>query len=329
MKLFAAAVLGAASLWGQQPQVENAKVETVALSGTLQAELARHGSGPFWAAWSEPIIHGHRFDGCWSSYSDGNYQDGHVAGAPVRLEGQTTLLIMVRIDNSQVDQVRLSSLDCRFDGGGVPFYSITGVSPEQSIAWLKTQVNERNPERMISAIALHSDPASDKALDELIATTQPARIRERAAFWLGTTRGARGLDILKRMIAADPDMRVREQAVSALAQSKDPNALTLLISEAREDKTPQIRGKALFWLAQKAQKQAVDTIANAVANDPDREVKKQAVQALKQLPESEGVPLLIQVARTNADPEVRKRAMQLLGQSKDPRAIDYFAQVLK
>lgn len=329
MKLLVATVLGAVSVCAQQPQVENAKVESIALSGTLQAELARHGSGPFWAAWSEPIIHGHRFDGCWSSYSDGIYQDGHVVGAPVRLEGQTTLLILVRIDNSQVDQVRLSSLDCRFDGGGVPFYSITGVSPEQSVAWLKTQVNERNPERMISAIALHSDPASDKALDELIGTTQPVRVRERAAYWLGTTRGARGLEILKRMIAGDPDMRVREQAVSALAQSKDPNALTLLISEAREDKTPQIRSRALQSLAQKAQKQAADTIASAVANDPERQVKLAAANALKQLPEAEGIPLLIQVAKTNADPDVRKRAMQLLGQSKDPRAIDYFAQVLK
>jgi len=35
-----------------------------------------------------------------------------------------------------------------------------------------------------------------------------------------------------------------------------------------------------------------------------------------------------QVARTNTNPEVRKQAMFWLGQSKDPRATDFFAEVL-
>ena len=68
---------------------------------------------------------------------------------------------------------------------------------------------------------------------------------------------------------------------------------------------------------------------SAVENDPDRGVKEQAVNALKQLPPDQGIPLLIEVAKNNPDSEVRKRAMRLLGQSNDPRALDYFAQVLK
>ena len=57
-------------------------------------------------------------------------------------------------------------------------------------------------------------------------------------------------------------------------------------------------------------------------------MKKKAVFALSQLPKDEGVPLLIKVARTNTNPEVRKQAMFWLGQSKDPRATDFFAEVL-
>jgi HEAT repeat protein len=64
-------------------------------------------------------------------------------------------------------------------------------------------------------------------------------------------------------------------------------------------------------------------------NDPDRAVKEQAVFALTQLPAAQGVPLLIGVAKNNADPAVRKKAMFWLGQSKDPRAMEFFAQVLK
>ena len=37
---------------------------------------------------------------------------------------------------------------------------------------------------------------------------------------------------------------------------------------------------------------------------------------------------LIEVARTNRNPEVRKQAMFWLGQSKDPRAVEFFEQIL-
>jgi hypothetical protein len=53
------------------------------------------------------------------------------------------------------------------------------------------------------------------------------------------------------------------------------------------------------------------------------------VFSLSQLPKDEGVPLLINVARTNKNPEVRKQAMFWLGQSRDPRAIEFFAEILK
>jgi HEAT repeat protein len=71
------------------------------------------------------------------------------------------------------------------------------------------------------------------------------------------------------------------------------------------------------------------TITEAIANDPDTEVKKRAVFALSQLPRGEGVQLLIDVARKNPNPAVKKQAIFWLGQSKDPRAIDFFAQILK
>lgn len=71
------------------------------------------------------------------------------------------------------------------------------------------------------------------------------------------------------------------------------------------------------------------TITAAIDNDPDTEVKRRAVFALSQLPRDEGVPLLIGVARNNTNSAVRKQAMFWLGQSKDPRAIEFFAEILK
>ena len=70
------------------------------------------------------------------------------------------------------------------------------------------------------------------------------------------------------------------------------------------------------------------TIASAVDNDPDTEVKKKAVFALSQLPRDEGVPKLIDVARNNRNPAVRKQAIFWLGQSHDPRAAQFFEDIL-
>jgi hypothetical protein len=334
MKLPVIAILSTVCLWAQpqQPQVENAKFETRAFAGSLASQLSSSGAGPFWAAWSEPMIPGQRSSGqngdmCWSN---GDNRNEHATGAPVRLEGQTSLVVLVRIQDTQVDQIRIASLDCRFDGGGLPFYWLTGVPTAESVNWLKTQVAGNRSDSAILAISLHSGPAADRALDDFVAPSEPERVREKAAFWLGNSRGAHGVDILKRMLANDPSQRVREQVVFALSQSKNPAGMAAVMDAAKNDKNAQVRSRALFWLAQKAaNKQAQDVISNAVLNDPDRAVKEQAVFALKQLPEDQGVPLLINVAKNNPDPAVRKKAMFWLGQSNDPRALDFFAQILK
>jgi hypothetical protein len=323
-----ALLMVAAGLYAQTPpQVENAAVETRAFSGSLSSTFAAMGAGPFWAAWQEPIIPGRHGDMCWSN---GNNDNEHAVGAAVRLEGQTALLMLVRIENSQIDQLRIASPDCRFDGGGLPFRWLTGVPAGESVAWLKSQLVEKKPDSVLLAIALHAGPAAAQALEELTSPAQTDRIRERAAFWLGNSRGAQGVDVLRRMLATEQNVKVREQVLTALSQSREPSALTVLIDEARGDKTPQMRSKALFWLAQKAaNKQTQDVIRNATLNDPDVSVKEQAVFALKQLPDDQGVPLLIDVAKNNPNAAVRKKAMFWLGQSKDPRAVDFFAQVLR
>jgi len=332
MKIILATLAAAAILSAQQPpQVENAKSETRPLNGTLAAQIKSFGAGPFWTAWTEPIIPGQQNDMCrWGDNDGGIGGSGHAANTPVRLEGPTALVVLVRVENSQVDRMRVSSPDCSLDAGGLPFYWITSVPAAESVNWLKSEMGGAQMESAILAVSLHAGPAAERALDDFTAPGQPERVRERTAFWLGTSRGAHGVDVLKRMLATDPSVRVREQAVFGLSVSRDPAALTTLLDAAKNSKDAGVRGKALFWLAQKAaNKQARDVIAGAVVNDPDRSVKEQAVFALQQMPPDQGIPLLIDVAKNNPDPAVRKKAMFWLGQSKDQRALDFFSQVLR
>jgi HEAT repeat protein len=327
---FIAFLLLATALFAQQPTIDNAKLETRAVTGPVAAELTSLGRGPYWAAWSEPIIPGQHNEVC-SWNRNGNYYDsGRTLGTPVRLEGETALVVLVRVENGQVGELRLSSPDCHLDAGGLPFYWLTNISPAESITWLRTQITWQRNDSPIMMIGLHRDAAADQALDALTTDTEPVETRKRAALSLGSSRGAHGVARLKQMLTTEKNQDVRDRVVLALSQSKDPQAMPLVIDVARNDKDAHIRGQALMWLAQRAAAQVSrEAIEHAIANDPEQSVKERALNALGQMPNGEGVMTLIEVAKSNKDANLRKRAMQQLGQSKDPRALDFFAQVLK
>jgi hypothetical protein len=118
-------------------------------------------------------------------------------------------------------------------------------------------------------------------------------------------------------------------ALAAIAFHAEPQAVDVLLGLARDAPSTRVRGQALFWLAQRAGERAVAGITRALAEDPETDVKKKAVFALSRLPRDRGVPLLIETARSNTNPAVRRQAMFWLGQSNDPRALAYFAEVLK
>lgn len=154
--------------------------------------------------------------------------------------------------------------------------------------------------------------------------------------WLENVSPADSLSLLETLVATDANAdgrsRTRNGALAAIALHGGPArdlAADTLLRLARTAPSARTRGDALFWLAQVASAKAGTAIADRVEADPDTEVKKRAVFALSQLPKDEGVPLLIQVARVNRNPAVRRQAMFWLGQSRDPRAVDFFEQILK
>jgi HEAT repeat protein len=259
------------------------------------------------------------------------------------LESPTEFLILARFENGRVTRLRMFTPDCDIDAGAMAVIWMTDVKPEESIAWLSTvatsttattaasdagQARERVAKQAVTAIALHNVAAADHALEGFVAPGQPESLRSDTAFWLGSARGEPGARLLARLVQQDPSDNLRDKAVFALSISNAPSALPTLIAAAKEDKSPRVRGKALFWLARKAGKEAAATITEAIDRDPETEVKKKAVFALSQLPKDEGVPRLIEVARNNRNAEVRRQAFFWLGQSKDPRAVQFFEDIL-
>jgi hypothetical protein len=330
-------------------QAAGAQTETRAATQGLAREVAAVTAtgGTAWVAYRVPIVPGLRQMCCGDSMNGGRcLLDGggmvmntgeRADGARVMLEPPADLLVFARIEAGVVARVRTFTPDCDIDAGGARLVWLTGISPDDSVAWLSTLVtsapdtderHQRMAKPAIAAIALQNTGAADRALDAFAAPARPEWLRADTSFWLGSTRGESGVRVLTRLIAEDPSDKVREKAVFGLSVSRSSSALPALIAAAKDDSNAHVRGQALFWLAHKAGEQAVAAITSAIANDPDTEVKKRAVFALSQLPKDEGVPKLIEVARTNRNPQVRKQAMFWLGQSKDARAVKFFEEIL-
>jgi HEAT repeats len=340
---------------GGAPHIENARMETRSVAGTLAATMAtleENAAKPIWVGYGVRMVDGERTICCGNYDSRGqncgkcqletdgdhwtNSGNAKDSGA-VKLEGGEELIVLFRMQDRHVTRVKVASDDCVLDAGGLPLVWLTGVRPAESVAVLTEHVRKNHAgeherdsvgNEALTAIALHDGGAALAALESLVAPTQPEELRKQASFWLGGERGKEGFAVLQRMARQDPSTEVRAHVAFALSISKEPAALEEMIRMAHEDESGHVRGQAIFWLAQKAGKRAVGAIDGAIENDPDTEVKKQAVFALSQLPKDEGVPKLIQVAQTNRNPVVRKQAMFWLGQSEDARALDFFEKVL-
>jgi hypothetical protein len=340
------------------PRVENANVQTQALSTNLEAavsEIAGRSVKPLWIAYTVVALPGDH-SACCGTYSDGHHRCGRCrlekssdgleardfadAEQPRRimhLEQPRQLAVLLRVENREVMRVRLASEDCVLDAGGLPLIWLTGVLAADSVALLSRFVTKGDfseyrhdhfGDGALTAIALHGDPAADRAMESFVAPQQNEHLRKQAVFWLGAARGKPGLALLEHVAKNDPSPEIRSQVAFAFEVSREPGAVEDMIRMAHDDESSHVRGQALFWLAQKAGQKAVGAIQGAIENDPDTEVKKKAVFALSQLPKDQGVPKLIEVAQTNRNPEVRKQAMFWLGQSQDPRALDFFEKIL-
>ena len=350
--LFCLCLAAVTLLNAQAPAIQNADIQTRTVTSGLKATietLIRQSTDPVWIAYSVPMIPGESTMCCF--YGDGDsgcckgchLEEGRggVQGASrsqaVQLEPSRSLLVLARAEGGRLSKVHAYSSDCPLDAGGRRVYWLSGVEPQQSVDYLAELVrgsdwSEKSEKRIangaLAAIAHHDGASAAAALGEFLAPERPRGLRKQAAFWLGNSGGAAGFQILVKAVRNDTDERFREDAMFALNVSRQAEGIDALIHFARNDSSTRVRKQALFWLGQKAGKKAMATLTLAIEQDPDTDVKKQAVFALSQLPKEEGVALLIQVARTNGNRTVRKQAMFWLGQSNDPRALEFFEEVL-
>lgn len=353
--LFLALVLSASAIAisAQQPKVVNTQFNTEAAASGLSATVTRfqRSGQPLWIGYQVPALPRTHLascsdssgasqaeDGCCGEYQLEDTRDG-VSTSDRNVQENPNINVLVRLDHGAIVKIRPVMAGCRLNANGIPFTWITGVTPEDSVAFLgklaaqnsgiSDNQNKQVFEGALVTLSMHATPAATDALSSLASTPSNPVLREKAAFWLGAQRGHEGYLALQKLVAKEQDTKLREKLAFDLSINSDPAAVDEILKMAKSDSAAQVRSQAIFWLAQKAGKKATAAIKDAIDNDPDTAVKKKAVFALSQLPKDEGIPQLMHVADTNSNPVIRKEAIFWLGQSNDPRALQYLEAVLK
>ena len=117
--------------------------------------------------------------------------------------------------------------------------------------------------------------------------------------------------------------------LQSLGEIKGTRVEDKLFQIAGSEQMIDLRRQAIRLLGERAGKRSLEFL-NATAQSPDGnvEVQVQAVRAISERHSEESVPLLIKIARTHPNQLVRKQAIRSLGESGDPRAVQFFREVL-
>ncbi len=340
---------GQAAAPAQTSAVQNGRLEPRPASSIDQA-LATVGtaSEPVWVAWAVPLAD-HRGSLCtqWAPEVTAaplaRLEPDMAASAlavtppPVRLEGGTDLVVLLRLTAGRIERLRTLDDECPIDAGGRTIVWLSGIGAPESVRYLDTLIRTLVPVAVgdqrvalaaIPAIALHRDAAADPVLDRLLAEDTPDTVVRQAATWMGLARGAHGLASLTAALGRATDPRRRRMLVTAVGQSRQPKTAAVLLALARTDPDAAIRAEAVHWYARQASPGVLADVMGVITGDRDDAVKRRAVSSLGVIAADSGVPALIQLARTGPSPVIRKEAVSTLARTNDARARAFLEELV-
>ncbi|MCA1578012.1 MAG: HEAT repeat domain-containing protein [Acidobacteria bacterium] len=191
--------------------------------------------------------------------------------------------------------------------------------------------SESNLDIKKAALRSLAETKSAKAqarLLEVARTDTNADLRKQAIRVLGE-RGEAAVDDLLKLFDSEQSAEVKRAVLQSLSEIKSTRVEDKLFEVARGNDAVELRRHAIRMLGERVSKRSFEFLsATAQSTDANAEVQVQAVRAISQRRAEESVPLLIKIARTHTNQAVRKQAIRSLGESGDPRAIDFFREVL-
>ena len=191
-----------------------------------------------------------------------------------------------------------------------------------------TDPNVEVKKSALRSLAETKNPKAQARLLEVARSDANAELRKQAVRVLGE-RGEAAVDDLLKLFDTEQVPDVRRAALQSLSEIKSPRVEDKLFEIARSNDTVDIKKHAIRMLGERVSKRSFEFLsATAQSNDANAEVQVQAVRAISERRSEESVPLLIKIARSHPNQAVRKQAIRSLGETGDPRAIEFFREVL-
>ena len=181
---------------------------------------------------------------------------------------------------------------------------------------------------VLQALAETKSAKGQARLLELARTDPNPELRRQAIHRLAD-RGESVVEDMIKLYDGERVPEVRRTVLQALSEIKGTRVEDKLFEVARDEPNVELRRQAIRLLGERAGRRSFDFLsATAQSADANTEVQIQAVRAISERQADESVPLLIKIARTHPNQLVRKQAIRSLGQSGDPRAVEFFREVL-
>ncbi len=258
-----------------QPNVLNARLEGRTFSGNLSSEI--RAASPTWFGyaiktvrkdWQSCCFSGENACGCSLEDRSGIVVKSISSNSPVQLEGSDTVAVLFRSANNTVEKIRVFSLSCPLDAGGLPFVWISGVPANASVSFLEKLVVTDGPRPVtdgaIFAISQHEGAEALDTLIRMAKTDAMPHVRSQALFWLAQRAGQRAAAAITDAIENDPDTEVKKRAVFALSQLPKDEGIPKLIEVARTQRNREVRKQAFFWLGQSKDPRALTFIEDVL-----------------------------------------------------------------
>lgn len=175
-------------------------------------------------------------------------------------------------------------------------------------------------------------PRAQAKILEVARTGNHPDLRRHAIHMLAEVEGEAMVGEMIKLYDSEQSNDVRRQLLHSFSEMKSAQAEDKLFAVARGGggANEQLRRQAIHMIGERAGKRSLDLLRETVeSSSTETQVQVQAVHAISERPAEESVPLLIKIARTHQNQQVRRRAMQVLGESGDPRALEFFREVLR
>ena len=141
--------------------------------------------------------------------------------------------------------------------------------------------------------------------------------------------GEAAVDELLKLYDSEQVPDIKRTILQSLSETKSTRVEDKLFEVAKSNDVMDVRRQAIRLLGERVSKRSFEFLSQtAQSTDVHAEVQVQAVRSIAERRNEETVPILIRIARSHPNQLVRKQAIRSLGESGDPRAIDYFREVL-